>query len=317
MGKLKKIMYYIITPLMGIGLIALVVLLFIALVGDKSSSWPGWLIFGIIIGAAFILSLLIYLFMNPFVKKEERKVYEDSVSQDFSNISDNGQIKIVPVLGYDEIIKIQKDGFYFGKLHKLIKYQDMTLSIHHKEFYGRIDNYIKIKVDHKKYKDFPNACFIDYSKVIMYQLLKYQVEVNNLENLQINKKTKDKKKILEKYHYSYKGLIIKILLSIILITVGTCLLFFIENKVFGYLALMPAVLIWINNNKSGTLMLTDDSVILKRNFVTVEILYEEIININLNDKHMVISSPFNFIEFENNEELANKIVTMANQKSSR
>ena len=162
------------------------------------------------------------------------------------------------------------------------------------------------KIDNKKYKDLPKFFYIDYLKEILYQFKEYGVEVSNLEELNKSKKDiqKDTSTVINKYHYSYKALILKGVISLAFIAGSVTIIILKDNNIFAYFLMMIAILVWTNGTKTGTLSLTEKGIILKKNFMRIEIPYEEVINIKLTEKNLVISSPFNFIEFEPIEEIA-------------
>lgn len=316
MNKLRKIMYSIGLPFICIGLILIIVIMFIAMFNfgsDWSLSNVSVLVWITI--ASLAIGIIITLVMMPFVLKSEKKEYDNSISQDFENLDKDKLPSLFPVIGFDEAVKIQKEGLYFIKLKKLVKYSDLKISIIHKEFYGQKSNFFKIMIDQKNNKNFPKYFYIDYLKEALYQFNNYNVWVDQLENLKLTKKDlkKDTSNILKVYHYPYKTLIIKLVISLVLIITGIVIIINKPNNILAYFLMMIAIIILTNNSKTGKLYLTEQGVKLKKNFMRIEIAYDEIININITEKNMTISSFFNFIEFEPIEEIAIEIQKKVNE----
>lgn len=315
MNKLRKIMYWISLPFIVIGLIFTVIIICKMLVtfndGFTFDSISTLVIIG---GIAFLIGGVVIGCLYPFVYKAEKKEYDEKTNLDFSNIDELKIVPSSPVIGFDEVVKVQKDGLLFMKVKKTIKYSDLKFSVIHKEFYGRKSNYFKIWVDTKKHKDFPKYFYLDYTKEMLYLFCKYNVEVSNLQELKFTKKDiqKDKSTVLQKYHYSYKGLIFKIIVSAVLVAGAVIIILKLENNYIAYFLMLFAILIWSSSKTVGVLLLTENGVILKKNFMRIEIPYDEVININIGEKRMTISSPFNFIEFEPIEEIASEIQKRVN-----
>lgn len=317
MNKLRKIMYWISLPFIVMGLIFTVVIICkMLLTYNDGFTFDSISTLVIIGGIAFLIGGIAIGCLYPFVYKAEKQEYDDKTNLDFTNIDESKVMISSPVIGFDEVVKVQKDGILFMKVKKTIKYSDLNVSVIHKEFYGKKSNYFKIWVDTKKHNDFPRYFYLDYTKEMLYLFNKYSVEVSNLQALKETKKDvkKDKSPVLQKYHYSYKGLIFKIIISLVLVIAAVIIILKMENNYIAYFLMLFAILIWSSSKTVGVLLLTENGVILKKNFMRIEIPYDEIINININitDKRMIISSPFNFIEFEPIEEIANEIQKRVN-----
>ena len=307
MNKLRKIMYSIGLPFICIGLILIIVIMIISMINyNEKFSFEKIAIYVWLMLIAFGIGILVILSMLPFVLKSERQEYADKTSLDFTNIDKTHLPVFAPIIGFDEAVKFQSEGLYLIKLKKLLKYNHLKISVLHKEFYGQKNNFFKIEIDNKKYKDLPKFFYIDYLKEILYQFKEYGVEVSNLEELNKSKKDiqEDTSTVINKYHYSYKALILKGVISLAFIAGSVTIIILKDNNIFAYFLMMIAILVWTNGTKTGTLSLTEKGIILKKNFMRIEIPYEEVINIKLTEKNLVISSPFNFIEFEPIEEIA-------------
>ena len=165
MNKLRKLMYSIGLPFICIGLILIIVIMVIGMI-NYGEDWSINNVISLvyITIASILVGACVIGVMMPFVLKSEKSEYLKSIDLSESNIDKDHLPSLFPVVGFDEAIKIQKDGLYFLKTKKLIRYNDLKFSIIHKEFYGQRNNYLKISIDTTKIKNFPSSCYIDFSK---------------------------------------------------------------------------------------------------------------------------------------------------------
>ena len=301
----KNIMYFISLPFIIIALIALIVCVIMYLINGFKETYV--LVCGVIIGISLLISVTSYLILSPFSKRIDKENYSKVTSQNFDEYENTDNIaKIYPVIGFNELCQIQSDGLFFKGIKKLVKYSDVTISIYNRRFYGQIDNYFMIKIDTKKYKNFPNYVYLVYSKSLMYLFKSYNVCINDLDKLQ-SKKEKVKDEVLKTYRYPIKYLLIKIAITVALIVAGTLSILFSDSDYLGYVFYFPILIVWMNNSKSGKVCLTNHSLYLYQHFVKVEMEYREIIKIDVEDKKIKISSPFTFIEFYYDENMIEEI----------
>lgn len=307
MSKQRKILIYIMFPFVTVGLIMILITAIFGFILEKFSENTSFLL-ALISVILIVLGVIIYFSFLPLVKKKEKINYAKEVSTDFSDIMPLDFQKHYVLLGFEVIVKVQDKGLFFPQMKQLIPYSDMEIEIEHRDFYGHIENYFKIKINQKKYKKYPKSCYLMFNRNLLAVFKEYHVQLLGLEKLDPNYQTpKVTKKYLKKYTYPLRFLFIKIGVTLALITAVILLSI---NQVGGpyiYLGILPICLIWMHTSRSGSLYIYDDMVMLKRNMIKTYIKYEDILNVDIKDKHLYVVSTLDYLQFDANPEIVEEI----------